>query len=291
MTGRHRLLTQHLVHDGRRVAGERLLARQKLVQNNAAGKQITARIDALAQKLLGRHVRGCAQHGASQRQLRGLGAGNAKVGNFYPAIGQHDQVGGLDVAVDHALAVRVRQRIQDLAHDAGRLGDGKAFIGLKMFFKLLAFDELHRDVSHQLTRCTVTARRDDAGLVVRRDRLAVVIHRYNAGVIQPPGGLSLTPKPRHDVGRFALDELRGQNGFDRNPAQQHRVKPLIHNAHGALAQLSANLVFTQLSDCQRHGGCERAAGEVVGGMMDEPLIFSCTPALSSTVPLKVPPGT
>ena len=245
---RHCFFAQHFVHDGRRVAGERFLARQKLVEDDAAGKQVASRVHALAQKLLRRHVRWCAKHGPGKRQLGSFGAGDAKVSNFHPAIGQHDQIGGLDIAVNHALAVRVRQRIQYFSHDACRLAHGEAFVGLKVILQLLAFNEFHRNKSHALARQPPTTGLNDAGVVIRRNGFTVVIHRHHARVIQPPGRLRFALKPRHDVGRFALDQLRWQDGLDRHPAQQHRVKSFVHHAHGAFAQLSANLVFTQLGD-------------------------------------------
>ena len=51
--GRERLLGEHLVHDGGHVAGEGFLAGEELVQDDAAGEEVAALVDRLAEELLG----------------------------------------------------------------------------------------------------------------------------------------------------------------------------------------------------------------------------------------------
>ena len=95
-------------------------AGQQLVEHHACRKQIRTRVNGLALHLLGRHVFQRAHHGAlgAGGIARILNSGHAKIGELGPAAGLYQQVGGLDVAVNNVLPVRVVQRRQQIAHDA-----------------------------------------------------------------------------------------------------------------------------------------------------------------------------
>ena len=92
-----------------RVARERPLAVQRLVQRDAEAELIGARVGRRAQELLGRHVRRRSHHRPRARQLhiehprrRGVclrlgGSGGSR---------QHDGVGDVDVDVGHAAVIR-----------------------------------------------------------------------------------------------------------------------------------------------------------------------------------------
>ena len=58
------------------------------------------------------------------------GAGDAEIGHQRVAAGEHDVL-GLDVAMDHTLAVGILERLGDLAADAHRLLEREAFLALQ----------------------------------------------------------------------------------------------------------------------------------------------------------------
>lgn len=70
--------------------------------------------------------------------------GDAKVGELDAAGGAEEDVGGLDVAVDHALAVQVVERQQELAADNGDVGLGED-TGLEQVEAGAAGEVLHDD--------------------------------------------------------------------------------------------------------------------------------------------------
>ena len=237
------------------MACEGFFTRQELVQHHATGKNVAAQIYPHALKLLGRHVRRCAQHGASLRQLGRFRARNAEIGNLHPAVGQHDQVGGLDVAVGDPLAMGMRQRIQNFQHDAGHLGQRKTLVGVKVVLELPPLDKFHGDEGNPLPGNCLAGITLRPGLVVLRNHLAIVVHANDAGVVQPPCGLRLTLEPRQHIGCFAPDQLRRQDRLDGNPALQNRIEPFINDAHAAFAKLTANQVLADMGH-SRHGSSQ-----------------------------------
>jgi hypothetical protein len=112
---------------GARLAGERSGAGDQLVEHDAEGEDVAARVGVMAFDLLGRHVRQRAQHRAFRRQRRGGGfheagavvSGGAldlresEIEDLHPALREQD-VAGLQVAVDDAFFVRGIERVQDL---------------------------------------------------------------------------------------------------------------------------------------------------------------------------------
>ena len=110
---------QHLV---RVLAAEGQLPGRQLIEQDADGEHVGAKVDAAALDVLGRHVRGRAEELARHRHallvdhLR-----DAEVGELdEPVVADH-HVLGLHVAVDDAGLVRVLERARDLADD--ELGD------------------------------------------------------------------------------------------------------------------------------------------------------------------------
>jgi len=112
---------------------EGLAARRHLVEHDTEGENVAARVEVPALRLLGRHVGDRSDGRAGARQLllardrgreRGVGAlppalardqlGEAEVEHFRLAPRGHEDVGGLDVAVDDPLRVSGVERVGDL---------------------------------------------------------------------------------------------------------------------------------------------------------------------------------
>ena len=144
-------------------------AREHLVQHHAHGINVRAMIHRAAQdqRLRGHEVRGAHDHAAlGEPDGAGLqGFGQAKVGDFHLAFGADHDVGGFDVAVDDAFAVRVVQGIADMGGDGEGLvrresaltGDQRGDVG--------ALDKLHDQVAHAIRHLAKVMHRDDAGEV------------------------------------------------------------------------------------------------------------------------------
>jgi hypothetical protein len=122
-----RLLGDLLQRDRDRGLGlERDLPGERLVEDHANRIEVGGRGDVEALRLLRREVLRGAQHGPGLGDLRGAGAGDAKVGHACAPVGVHQDVVGLQVAMDDPALVREAGAREDLAHDLHRLGDGEA---------------------------------------------------------------------------------------------------------------------------------------------------------------------
>ena len=111
-------------HDGEvAVSIERLLAGDNFVERNAQRVQVGTFVSGLALYLLGRHV----VHGSQGRTGGGKFIGfffsvrYAKVHQLHRALGRQHHVGGLNVAVDDMLKVRITERVQHLVKVVQRL--------------------------------------------------------------------------------------------------------------------------------------------------------------------------
>src|SRR5688572_14770842 len=117
---RRRLLGEQALEDRRYGrALERQLAGRHFVEDDARRKYVAARVDVLAARLLGRHVRHRADGRPHRRQLIGCSlrrAGvaanrlaqlrDAEVEHLDGAAAGHEQVGRFDIAVHHTLRMR-----------------------------------------------------------------------------------------------------------------------------------------------------------------------------------------
>ena len=137
--------------------------------------------------------------------------------------------------MDDAAFMREIERIQQLAHDAHRLLQLEALVGVEEILEFLALDELHDDVG------------DFAFL-------AEVVHLDDMGMVQPRDGLGLAHEP-HGVflGRIVVIHVPLQDGFDGHLAVQLGVHALIDDAHRALAEHAGQVVAAELLEISRRG--------------------------------------
>ena len=225
---RQRILLEHLAHRDRGIAGERPLAGEKLIEDDADGEKIGAAVHRQSQDLLRRHVGRRAEHRADLRQFRRFDVGNAEVGDLHRAIRQQEDVRRLDVAMDHAQPMRVAERRQDLRQDAHRVRRPEALVLFEVLLELAPLDQLHRDVP-------------DAGI------FAEVVDRDDIGMRQPARGLRLAAKAREDLRRVAPGQLIRANGLERDDALDERIEGLVHDTHRAAPQFAPDFVLAELA--------------------------------------------
>ena len=221
---RARLVVDDLVEDIHvRVARERRLPGEHLVEDEPEGEHVSARVGLVPHRLLRRHV----GHGAHGHALCGeLGGGRLVVPARLHQLGQpevhhlgmparvEDDVVRLDVPVDHAVAVRLAQRVrhryrhlQDLAYLHGALAQSLAQGG--------ALHVLH----------------DDDVLPVAL--LQAIDHR-DVGMIE--GGRQASLAQQAGLGLFRLHEVVGQK-LQSHHALQTRIPRLEDDSHAAFADL------------------------------------------------------
>ncbi len=106
-------------HRYRRVADERRSAGHHLVENDAERVDVAPRVDAEAFRLLWREVGGGSHHrtGLGQALIGVHGPCDPEVGDLHLTLVGDEDVSGLDVAVDHPMAVRVVERKSDIRGD------------------------------------------------------------------------------------------------------------------------------------------------------------------------------
>src|SRR6185503_18955088 len=128
-----------------------------------------------------------------------------------------------DVAVDDAGLVRVIERAQQLAHHAHELPGLEAQVAVEAVLEVLAADELHHDEG-------------DLGL------LAEVVYLDDVRMVEARDRLRLLAETHRILARDLLVEVALEDGLDRDRAVQLRVERLVHDTHGAAADLAAELV-------------------------------------------------
>ena len=87
------------------------------------------------------------------------GERDAEVGDQRAAVVQQDVL-GLDVAVDHAVPVRVVERVGDLARDPHRVVDRELLLAVEPVAERLALDERHDVVEEAVGLARVEQRED-----------------------------------------------------------------------------------------------------------------------------------
>ena len=166
----------------RGVPAQRMSPGQQLVQHHAGGVDVAGRLDAAPGRLLRRHVGDGADHVAvAGERVRVHEVGDAEVHDLdVPPVVEHDVL-GLDVAVDDALAVRVRERVEELHPDRDHIPVVQLVAQL---VERVAADELPDEDAALIVREPVVER-DDVGVVERRGRLDLA---HDARAERPPVG-------------------------------------------------------------------------------------------------------
>ena len=107
-----------------------------------------------------------------------VSARDAEVGDLHLALRRDQYVARLHVAVHDAVGVRERQRVGDLGGDACRVQSTQASVRLQDLPQRLPGDVLHHD---------------EGGVVF----LTPVVDRDDVRVVEPGGGLRLSPEALH----------------------------------------------------------------------------------------------
>ena len=210
-------------------------------------------IDLVPRRLLGGAVSRSADGGPDagepgRRAVVVVGDRQAEVGDARDAVGD-DHVVGLEVAMDQAALVGVREAVAQPARDRHHLGDRRR-PGVDPSPQGRALDEVHDDVQ-------------EAGL-----RPPEVDHSHHVGVIERARRLGLLREAQaHRQGRRQIaDQHLHREGALREP----RVVRAVHPSHRALAdQRLDHVVLAERGADQRivvalvdRGAIDRAAREV-----------------------------
>ena len=207
--------------DVRGRSGVRGIPGEHLVEHARERVEVAPEIHRLAAGLLRRHVLRGADRGADVGELlarRHGRPGDAEVGEPSVSLRQ-ENVLGLDVAVDHVVAVGVLQGIGDSAGDAHRVADGQPAFAPQPVAQRSAFY-----VGHDVPEAS--------GI------LAGVVNGQDVRVIEPGGELDLAEKAsgRHAGGKLGVHEL------ERHRAGVPQVLHQVHRRHAAAAELALEAV-------------------------------------------------
>ncbi len=192
---------------GRRAPGGGVHPGPAFVGGEPQGVDVGLGTHALALGLLGRHVGQRSHHLAGCREaLRAGDAGDPEVHQLGAAprglLVAHDHVLGLDVAVDDAALVRVREAVAEIGRDLGHVAVAEPAIG---------------------PQAGQGGARDELG---HEDRpsiaLAELVERDDRRMVEARGGLSLA---QDAVG------IRGEDLLEGDLALQALVKGPVHRAH------------------------------------------------------------
>ncbi len=152
-----------------RLGAKRPATGQQLVENNAQTEYVAAAINpmALAARLFRAHVTGCAGKCRSTADVF-LAKRQSEIGDVRLAGCIEENVSGLDVAVDQALAMGIVQRLRDSRDQFRRLRNRKRSV-VNPFRERLALNELRHNVAGKLFGAADIVNRNNIGMVQTRD--------------------------------------------------------------------------------------------------------------------------
>ena len=155
--------------------------------------------------------------------------GDAEITDLHRAVGQEKDICRLDVAVDHALAMRIVERAQDLRHDPHDIGNAEALVRFETRLELAPLDKFHRDIP-------------DAGFVAK------IVDRHDVRLVEPARRLRLAAKAVDHLRRILARELVLADRLQRDDALDHRVVGFVDDAHRAATDLAPDFVFADMVD-------------------------------------------
>ena len=224
-----------LVGDRERgVAGERQPAGEQLEQHHAGRVDVSARAGGPAGHLLRRHVRDRADEqpgpGVPGHRQR---PGQAEVGHLDPAVGGHQDVLRLDVAVHDAGGVRGREAAEHAGHDLHRRRGGEPPAVPEQLLERAPGHVLHRQVQERAV----------GALVVDGDHVLLRQPRHRLGLADEPADEFLVPGQLgvHDLERHLAVQPRIGGPVDRGhpavrDARGHRVPPIEQSPGEGIGQ-------------------------------------------------------
>ncbi len=243
LTQRFRLFLDELDQDAGEVgAGERGLAREQLVEDDAEAVDVRPPVERLPLRRLWRDVaRGAADHaGAGEGDLV-LGHGEAEVDDvgvdLAPLVAGEQDVARLEVAVDEPGAVGGVDGAGGVAHELDLVGERQLVAQLAQAAPL---DVLHGDVRPPLG-------------------LADLVDLADVGVGDPRLGPRLAQEALGLRGIVAVEEL------ERHPAVEGRIERLVDRAHAAGSQVALDTVARPVGQEAELRGEGRGWGRAAGG--------------------------
>ncbi len=206
------------------IAGEWALVADHFIEHDAESPDVGALVGMLAAQLLGRHVAQSAEQRARLRVGTFRDARDAEIHHFDYAIESEDNVGGLDIAVDHAAAMGIIEGAAGLHDVAEFLRERERRFAGDQFLQAFAFEVFH----------------GDEGKAVRFGHF---VDGDDVGMLQAAGGFCFAVETLEQVGIF---HDHGGDRFYGDGAADEGIARFEDYAHGAAAELAENFVSADL---------------------------------------------
>ena len=227
----------------RRLRLERGPAGEEFVQDRAERVDIGGGPDVANPSggLFRRHVAGRTQHGPGARQID-IGADRfceAEVGDLERAVGGHQDVLRLEIAMNDSLAMRrLLQQPAPACGTSSRAGRGLGST-LQAPRQATAFDELEREKRPALL-------------------LADVVNLNDVRVLKPSDGLAFRARKRLDLGDSGVPSR--QDHLERDEPVQADLSCAVDDTHPSAPELVENLVAGYCGNRTGRGGARAGLG-------------------------------
>ena len=238
---------------GEGLAGERALAEEELVHEDAERVDVDAVVGGLAGEQLGGDVGGGAVDGAADGartvavEVAGEVLGDAEVDDLDVVLGAvevgDDAVLGFDVAVDDAAGVGRGEGVADLQDHRAEPGPRERAAAREQGREVLAVEQLHRHVGEALGGEADVDDVDDVGVSHQR------------------GGAGLLQEATDDVG---LHGLVGVEDLDGELAADGDVLGEVDGGHAAVAEVLEDAVAVRDHGADRVVEAQGSGGQAVG---------------------------